>query len=83
MRLIRLVIAEWLKLRRSLITLLIFGKPAVVFTLLLAFLISGDGPDQWNMLAMSGSAIWAYFLLPMTATALTALQAQIEHAPGA
>ena len=83
MQLIGLVIAEWLKLRRSLIALLIFGIPAVVFTLLLAVLLSSNGPDQWNMLAMSGSAIWAYFLLPMTATALTALQAQIEHAPGA
>lgn len=32
---------------------------------------------------MSGAAIWGFLLLPLTATALTALLAQIEHGPRA
>lgn len=83
MRLLALVTAETLKLRHSLVNLLLIGIPTIVFVLLVAVLLSDNGPDHWDQLAMSGSAIWAYFLLPMTATAFTALQAQIEHAPNA
>lgn len=76
---VRLLQAEWLKLRRSLIWLLILAVPLMVFLLGVAIIATGNSTDQWNMLAMSGAAIWSFFLLPMTATALTALIAQLEH----
>ncbi|GLQ20415.1 ABC transporter permease [Algimonas porphyrae] len=75
----RLLQAEWLKLRRSLIWLLILAVPLMVFLLGVAIIATGNSTDQWDMLAMSGAAIWSFFLLPMTATALTALVAQLEH----
>ena len=76
---LRLLLAEWLKLRRSLIWLLILSVPLMVFLLGVAVIATGNSTDQWDMLAMSGAAIWSFFLLPMTATALTALIAQLEH----
>lgn len=78
-RFLRLLLAEWLKLRRSLIWLLILAVPLMVFLLGVAVIATGNSTDQWDMLAMSGAAIWSFFLLPMTATALTALIAQLEH----
>jgi len=74
-----LVRAELLKLKRSLIVLLILSIPLMVFLLGVMVVASGNGPAEWPMLAMSGAAIWSFFLLPMTATALTALVAQLEH----
>ncbi len=83
MNALTLFMAELYKLRRSLVLLLLFGIPLVVLVLTAVIVITGNGPDDWPRLAMSGSAIWAYFLLPMTATAFTALQAQIEYSSGA
>jgi ABC-2 type transport system permease protein len=77
-----LILAEVFKLHRSLVLLLLVGIPLIVGVLLVAILVTGNGPDDWQRLAMTGSAIWAYFLFPMTATAFTALQAQIEYGPG-
>lgn len=76
---IGLIRAEFLKLKRSLIVLLIISVPLMVFLLGVVVIATGNGPDEWSMLAMSGVAIWSFFLLPMTATALTALIAQLEH----
>jgi len=40
---------------------------------------SGSQPyDRW---LFSGEGIWAFFMLPMSVTALTALVAQMEHGP--
>lgn len=71
--------AEALKLKRSLIVLLILAIPTMVFLLGVAAIATGNSTDQWSNMAMSGAAIWSFFLLPMTATALTALVAQLEH----
>ena len=76
---INLLRSDILKLKRSLILLLIFGVPLMLFIVQTAVITSGNAPDQWRTVAMSGGAIWAYFLLPMTATAMTALIAQVEH----
>ncbi len=83
MMLIRLLRTECIKLKRSLIVLLILGVPAMLMLMLAMMLISAKAAIEWPRFAMTGSAIWAYFLLPMSATALTALLAQIEHGPGA
>lgn len=76
---LNLLRSDILKLNRSLILLLMGGVPAMLFIVQTAIIANGNAPDQWRIVAMSGGAIWAYFLLPMTATAMTALIAQIEH----
>ena len=64
---------ELTKLKRSLALVLCIAAP--LFVALLAFLIGLDGnkPRPWAMFMASGSAMWAYFMLPMTVTALTVL----------
>ncbi|GAB6195754.1 ABC transporter permease [Lysobacter xanthus] len=83
MSLLRLFHAETLKLRRSLSLVIVLAIPAMVFVMQMAMRLTGHGASDWRMHAMSGAAIWAYLLLPLTATALTALLAQVEHAPRA
>lgn len=79
---IRAIGCEVLKLRRSLV-LLVAATPAVMVYLLgVLAMTSGHGAGEWTVLVMSGSAIWAYFLLPMTTIGLAALMAQTEHGPG-
>jgi len=78
---ISLLRAEALKLRRSLVLLVAATPPLMVFALGFLVTISDNGPDNWQIQIMSGSAIWGFFLLPMSAIGLTALQAQLEHAP--
>jgi len=70
---------EFIKLKRSLVWLLVLAPPAMLAVMIPAALLSGNGPDEWSTLVMSGGAIWAYLLMPLTMTALTALLAQIEH----
>lgn len=78
-----LVGIELFKLRRSLALLLCVAAPSAVT--LLAFLIALDGKKAllWAMYVPGVAAMWAYFMLPMTVTALTLLMAQMEHAPKA
>ena len=79
---IRTIGCEILKLRRSLV-LLVAATPAVMVYLLgVLAMTSGQGAGEWTVLVMAGSAIWAYFLLPMTTIGLAALMAQTEHGPG-
>lgn len=79
----RLIIVELLKLRRSLVLLLCAAAPTLVAALgLLMFLRMGEA-RSWEMFTVGGAALWAYFMLPMTVTALTVLVAQIEHGPRA
>jgi ABC-2 type transport system permease protein len=42
-------------------------------------LIRQDRVEEWAMFSTSATAIWAFFMLPMTVTALTVLVAQLEH----
>ena len=78
---ISLLRAEALKLRRSLVLLVAATPALMVFALGFLVTISDNGPDNWQIQIMSGSAIWGFFLLPMSAIGLTALHAQLEHAP--
>ncbi|WP_203294666.1 ABC transporter permease [Maricaulis parjimensis] len=78
---IRILTAEALKLRRSLVLLVAATPPVMVYLLGVLVVASGEGPDEWLMLTMSGAAVWAFFLMPMSAIGLTALMAQLEHGP--
>jgi lantibiotic transport system permease protein len=78
---INALIAEALKLRRSLVLLVAATPPVMVFALGVLIVASGNGPEEWTMQTMAGSAIWAFLLLPMSVIGITALIAQLEHGP--
>lgn len=74
--------AEFTKLRGSLALLLCLVAPVVVAVLMaLIFNRHGGGDMPWRMYLMGNAATWAFFMLPMTVTALTVLVAQMEHGP--
>jgi hypothetical protein len=72
---------EFRKLNRSLALLLAVVAPTLIaaFCFANAFRVGEAGP--WALWLGSALAIWAFFMLPMSVTALTALVAQMEHAP--
>ena len=79
---IGVIIADLIKLRGSLVLLVMAVPPVMMAVLGVLVIISGNSAGDWPRTALSGTAIWAYFLLPMTATGLTALLAQLEHSTG-
>lgn len=72
---------EWAKLRRSLALLLCVAAPAMVALLAAVMLMDRPQPSEWQMFTAGMAAMWSYFMLPMTVTALTVLVAQLEHGP--
>lgn len=71
------------KLRRSLALLLATVAPLLIAVFVFFNLLRGEKPAPWTMSLQSSAAIWAFFMLPMSITALTALVAQAEHGPRA
>ena len=79
---LQVLIAEAAKLRRSLVLLLCAAAPTLVALLCALMFHQKGGSDQpWANYLLSASAIWSFFMLPMTVTALTILIAQLEHGP--
>lgn len=74
---------EAYKLRRSLAVLLATVAPLLIAVFVFFNLLRGEKPAPWTMPLQSSAAIWAFFMLPMSVTALTALVAQTEHGPRA
>ena len=74
---------EAYKLRRSLALLLAAVAPLLIAVFTFFNLLRLDKPMPWAMPLQSSAAIWAFFMLPMSVTALTALVAQAEHGPRA
>ena len=72
---------ELLKLRRSLALLLCVAAPTMVAVLAAVMLMDSKRPSSWQTFAAGSSALWSFFMLPMTVTALTVLVAQMEHGP--
>jgi hypothetical protein len=75
------LVCEAAKLRRSLALLLCAAAPAMVALLGIIVLTDAKGTRSWHVFSVGAAAIWSYFMLPMTVTALTVLVAQIEHGP--
>jgi hypothetical protein len=69
------------KLNRSLALLLAAAAPTLIAVFAFAMVLRSEKPSEWSMWLGSGTAIWAYFMLPMCVTALTALVAHMEHGP--
>lgn len=74
---------EAYKLRRSLALLLAAVAPLLIAVFVFFNLLRMDKAMPWQMTLQSSAAIWAFFMLPMSVTALTALVAHTEHGPRA
>lgn len=77
----RYVIAELLKLRRSLVLLLCLAAPSCVVVLATLIAVRAERPTDLATFAMGTPAIWAFAMLPLAITALSVLLAQMEHGP--
>ena len=75
------LIVEARKLNRSLAALLAAAAPSLIAIFTFFNLLRGKAPQPWDMWMVSAAGIWAFFMLPMSVTALTALVAHMEHGP--
>ena len=75
------LLVEAFKLRRSLALLLALLAPTLVAVFVFFNLLRLEKPAAWPMALQGSAAIWAFFMLPMSVTALTALVAHTEHGP--
>lgn len=78
---LNLVHAEIAKLKGSLVLLLCAFAPLSLAGFGALLLLDREEPTQWGQYLAECLAMWAYFMLPMTVTALTVLVAQMEHGP--
>ena len=69
------------KLNRSLAALLAVSAPTLIAIFLFFNMSRGKKGAPWEMWLQSSSGVWAFFMLPMSVTALTALVAHMEHGP--
>jgi hypothetical protein len=69
------------KLNRSLALLLALAAPCLIGIFAFFNISRFDRPGPWEQGLTTSVGIWAFFMLPMSVTALTALIAQMEHAP--
>ena len=72
---------EAYKLRRSLALLLATVAPLLITVFLFFNMLRIEKARPWEMSLQSSAGIWAFFMLPMSVTALTALVAHAEHGP--
>lgn len=72
---------ELRKLNRSLAAVLAVAAPSLIAIFGFFMVLRGRGGQPWEMWMVSAIGIWAYFMLPMSVTALTALVAHMEHGP--
>lgn len=73
-------VVEYHKLRRSLALLVAAVVPLLIAVFIFFNVVRGQHPRPWDMWMLSASAVWAFFMLPMSVIALSALVAQTEHA---
>ena len=69
------------KLNRSLAALLAIAAPSLIAVFTFFNMLRGKAAMPWEMWLVSACGIWAFFMLPMSVTALTALVAHTEHGP--
>lgn len=74
---------EAAKLQRSLALLLALVAPLLIAVFVFFNLLRVDKAMPWAITLQTSAAIWAFFMLPMSVTALTALVAHTEHGPRA
>lgn len=72
---------ELRKLNRSLAAVLALAAPSLIGIIAFFSLLRAQHPMPWEKWLQMSTGIWAFFMLPMSVTALTALVAQMEHGP--
>ncbi len=72
---------ELRKLNRSLALVLALAAPSLIGVFIFFNMLRGKTAQPWDMLLTGSTGIWAFFMLPMSVTALTALVAHMEHGP--
>lgn len=72
---------EAYKLRRSLALLLAATAPLLIAVFVFFNMLRQAKPMPWDLTLQISASIWAFFMLPMSVTALTALVAHTEHGP--
>ena len=77
----RVFIVELRKLNRSLAAALAIAAPGLIAVFTFFNMLRGKAPQPWDMWMVGATGIWAFFMLPMSVTALTALVAHMEHGP--
>jgi len=75
------VFVELIKLKRSKIMFVCFAGPALVALLFFALQASGADLKVWPFYYFAGYTAWATFMMPLTATIIATLMAQLEHGP--
>jgi len=78
-----LLLVEAFKLRRSLALVLAGLAPSLVAVFAFFNLLRLEKAAPWAIALQGSAGIWAFFMLPMSVTALTALVAHTEHGPRA
>lgn len=78
----KFILLEFRKLKGTLAAILCLVAPTLV-AVMSALIASRQAQGEWRGLVVNAEGLWAYFVLPMTVTALSALVAQIEHGPKA
>ncbi|WP_218017637.1 ABC transporter permease [Sphingomonas pituitosa] len=79
---LRTVVAvEVRKLRRSLAALLAVAAPAIIAVFMFFNVVKMRNAVPWSVWMNNMAGLWGAFMLPLSITALTALMAQMEHAP--
>lgn len=72
---------EACKLRHSLALLLAVAAPVLIAVFVLFNGLRLETAMPWDTMLRSSAVIWAFFMLPMSVTALTTLVAHAEHGP--
>lgn len=78
---LRVLTVELRKLNRSLAAALAIAAPGLIAVFTFFNMLRSTAPQPWDMWMQGSIAIWAFFMLPMSVTALTALVAHMEHGP--
>jgi ABC-2 type transport system permease protein len=78
---LRVLTVELRKLNRSLAAALAIAAPGLIAVFTFFNMLRGKTAQPWDMWMVSAAGIWAFFMLPMSVTALTALIAHMEHGP--
>lgn len=78
---LRSIHVELIKLKRSKIMIVCLAGPALVGLLFFALQSSGASLKVWPFYFFAGFTAWATFMLPLTATIISTLMAQLEHGP--
>ncbi len=69
------------KLNRSLAALLAVAAPLLIAVFGFFMILRQKEGSPWDMWMTNAGGIWAFFMMPMSVTALTALIAHMEHGP--